>query len=86
MSAIKHRFLGLCLPPLLLSVLDATLTLNGQSPEYWSGVYTAANEASPTMNHLLQIHPLAFVAGIVVWSAAFLTVILSPARHVGPWH
>jgi hypothetical protein len=75
-SALKHRFLGLCLPPLLLCALDATLTLSGQSPEYWSGIYTAVNEASPTMNHLLRFHPAAFVAGIFLWSAVFISVVL----------
>jgi hypothetical protein len=75
MNAIKHRFVGLCLPPLLLCLLDASLTLMGQSPEYWSGNYAAVNEASPTMNHLLQMHPLVFVAGLLIWTAVFVSVL-----------
>jgi hypothetical protein len=76
LSAHKNRLVGLCLPPLALTVLDGALTLWGQSPEYWSGVYQATNEASPTMHQLLQHHPLAFVAGLALWSAAFISIIL----------
>ena len=31
---------------------------------------------SPSFNHLLQIHPVAFAAGIFVWMGVFVSVIL----------
>ncbi len=73
---VKRRLLGLCLPPLLFWALDNTLTLIGQSADYWAGNYSAANEASPTFNQLLKIHPIAFVLGDIAWAAVFVGIIL----------
>jgi hypothetical protein len=60
----------------LLCALDGTLTLVGQSAEYWAGHYAQVNEGSPTFNHLLQFHPAAFAAGLLGWAAIFVVVIL----------
>ena len=62
-SCVKQRFFGLCLPPILFAALDYSLTLFGQPVEYWSGHYNQTNEASPFLDYLLRIHPLAYVAG-----------------------
>ena len=62
-QTIRGRLLGLCVPPVLLSFVDGGLTLAGQSADYWDGYYGAVNEMSPTFNHPLAHHPLAFVAG-----------------------
>jgi hypothetical protein len=64
------------LPPLLFCGLDLSLTLLGQPPEYWAGDYRLVNEASPTFHDLLAYHPLAFLAGEVVWVALFTGLIL----------
>ncbi len=76
MRATRDRFVGLCLPPIAFAILDATLTLYGQSSDYWSGRYAAVNEASPTFHQLLAIHPVVFVAGFAVWMAIFVGFIL----------
>lgn len=76
MTGVRQRFIGLCVPPLLFSLLDAALTLAGQSEAYWSGVYSQVNEGSPTFHQLLAVHPLAFVGGIFVWIAIFCCVLL----------
>ncbi|OWK36679.1 hypothetical protein [Fimbriiglobus ruber] len=76
MEGVRQRFLGLCLPPIAFSVLDGSLTLAGQTAEYWGGAYTQANEASPTFHYLLAAHPLAFVGGHLVWVAVFVGIIL----------
>jgi hypothetical protein len=76
MNGVRQRFLGLCLPPMAFCLLDATLTLAGQSAAYWDGAYGQVNEASPTFNHLLALHPLAFVAGILAWMAVFVGILL----------
>jgi hypothetical protein len=76
MSGVRQRFVGLCLPPLAFSVLDNALTLAGQSAEYWGGAYDRVNEASPTFQHLLASHPLAFVGGVLVWMTVFVGIIL----------
>jgi hypothetical protein len=76
MNSPSRRLLGLCLPAILACSLDNTLTLIGQSPAYWAGNCAAANEASPTFNQLLQIHPAAFAAGAIVWIALFTGILL----------
>ncbi|HEY5883913.1 MAG TPA: hypothetical protein VIT88_04460 [Pyrinomonadaceae bacterium] len=54
---------------------DATLTLLLQSQYYWSGHYEAASEAEVIGAMTMRLHPLAFVAWIVVW-ASILGVII----------
>ena len=76
MTGVRRRLLGLCLPPLVFCAFDAGITLYGQSAAYWEGFYSCVREGSPTPNHLLQIHPTAFVAGILAWMALFVIVIL----------
>ena len=75
-SGLRQRFLGLCLPPLVFCALDATLTLIGQSAEYWQGQRAAVNELSPTFNYLLTTHPAAFAAGMAGWAAIFVMALL----------
>ena len=75
-SGLRQRFLGLCLPPLVFCASDATLTLIGQSAQYWQGQRTSVNELSPTFNYLLTVHPAAFAAGMAGWAAIFVIVLL----------
>lgn len=76
MNSPSRRLLGLCLPAILACALDDSLTLVGQSSAYWEGNYATANEASPTFNQLLRIHPAAFAGGGIVWAAMFTGVLL----------
>lgn len=76
MPRFQRRLLGLCIPPLALATLDGALTLAGQSAEYWAGNYGRVNELSPTFNHLLSCHPLAFAAGLLAWMLVFCGMIL----------
>lgn len=71
-----HRFLGLCLPPILYCLIDDGLTLIGQPAEYWAGDYSRVNEGSPTFHYLLSIHPMAFVAGAFLWICLFVAILL----------
>jgi len=73
---VRQRFLGLCLPPLAFSLVDCIITLVGQSTAYWQGKYELANETSPTLHHLLVLHPAAFIAGLLVWWCIFVGIIL----------
>jgi hypothetical protein len=75
-NCVGRRLLGLCLPPLLFCALDCSLTLAGQSEEYWAGNYQRVNEMSPTFKHLLEVHPVAFALGNSAWAASFVGVIL----------
>lgn len=74
-AGFRRRFLGLCVPPLVLGSVDGSLTLVGQSSFYWEN-HLAINEANPIFAGLLQIHPVAFLAGAGAWLAMLCTMIL----------
>src|SRR5260370_4038497 len=76
MSGLRHRFLGLCLPPIVFCVLDFTLTLIFQPADYWQGDRTRIIEGSPTFHYLLSIYPAAFVVGVLVWIGIFVGLLL----------
>jgi hypothetical protein len=72
----------LCVGPVLLCLLDAGLTLQGQSAAYWAGSYDQARELNPLGRWPLQTHPLLFAAAVLCWVAVFCTAIfLLPARR-----
>jgi hypothetical protein len=62
-------------------MLDQSITLFGQAPDYWKGDYSLANEGNPWFNWLLRQHPLAFEAGISAWVGVFSVVILALPRR-----
>src|SRR5262249_34798100 len=64
-QSMKRR-MWLCGPAVLFCLLDATLTLAGQDPEYWNGARTQGNEANPVGRGLLKWHERAFVGGIAL--------------------
>lgn len=85
MSGIKHRFLGLCLPPILCGTLDATLTLCGQSPAYWAGDYQQVNEMGGFLCQLLKIHPMAFIAFQCLQFVILSSFILLVTDSIALW-
>ena len=74
-AGFKRRLLGLCAPPFVLGLIDGSLTLVGQSSFYWAN-YQAVNEANPVFSSLLQVHPLVFLAGVVVWQLMLCAMLL----------
>lgn len=76
-----YQRLWLSLPPGLLCLADAALTLRGQPLSYWTGGFSDVLELNPLGYVLLVFHPLAFVAGVAVYMAILLAAILRlPAR------
>jgi len=81
----------------LCLAVDVTLTLAGQSEEYWNGDYTAATEANPFAHPILVIGPWIFallaigwsalLAGLAVWiphrALAWIVVVLTVAHAIG---
>lgn len=74
--AFWGRRLGMVLPFLLAFLLDWSLTLYGQTAEYWAGNYACANETSPFFRGLFMIHPLAAIAGQLVWVGLILELLV----------
>lgn len=65
----------LLVAPFAALTSDAALTLLMQSQDYWSGHYEFASEAEVIGAMTLRLHPLAFVAWIVVWASILALVI-----------
>jgi hypothetical protein len=76
MADWKRRVLGMGVPCLLAFLLDSSLTLHGQPAEYWAGNYTHTTEGAPFMRRLYMIHPLAAVAGYLVWAGLMFGLLV----------
>ena len=76
MWKLRRRLIGLCLVPVLLAVLDGSVTLIGQPAAYWAGDYSQVREGTPGFRVLLTYGPTAYVAGFAVWVLAFVGMIL----------
>ena len=73
-NAVTRRGRLLVAPYAALTA-DAALTLLMQSQDYWYGRYEAASEAEVIGAMTLRLHPLAFVAWILVWASILALVI-----------
>lgn len=72
---MKIRRFGLCATPLLLFVVDISLTLYGQPTAYWAGDYGAAREGSPEVRRVMQIHPTLLFVMIAVWMSVIVLLV-----------
>ena len=72
----KSNQLPMCFGPVVACLCDLTVTLAGQSKEYWSGNWSAVTEGNPIPHWLLTQYPLALCGGIACWIAIFCTAIL----------
>jgi len=79
---VDKKKLFLCVPPTVWCLVDQTITLVGQSPVYWKGDYSVANEVNPLYCWLLKQHPLAFEAGIAAWILLFCCAIYFLPRRI----
>ena len=71
----------LWLPPVAFALLDWAAMLVAQPPDYWQGHYGFAQAPHPLAVWLLEWHPLAFVAGGLVWIVLIVVAIgLLPRR------
>lgn len=73
--SMVNRRLGLCIAPLLLFLVDISLTLWGQPADYWTGNYAAAREGSPEVRRVMQIHPALLFAMIAVWMGVIVLLV-----------
>ncbi len=65
----------MCAGPVVMVVADAALTLVGQAPEYWLDGYSAVREDNAIGHWLLELHPVAFLLGVVLWTVLFAAAI-----------
>lgn len=75
----------LAVPAVAAFGVDVTLTLLGQSPQYWNGEYFAANEGAPVGLFLLRMHPTAFLFGAWAYAAGVSTLIRYLPHALALW-
>ena len=81
LNRMKWKNAWLCLGPLLVYVLDVTLTLIGQPEAYWAGNLDQAKEGNLFPRWMMHQHPWLFPLVALVWLPTFCTAILwLPAR------
>jgi hypothetical protein len=93
MASWQRRLLGLGLPCLLTWMLDVSLTLHGQPPEYWAGDYARTTEGASFYRRMYALHPVAgvggqlafigLVAGLLILLPEVLAVVLALAVIFG---
>ena len=69
----------------LAGFLDVTLTLIGQSPQYWAGDYSKAREGNPLAEPLLTWNPWAFAAAASAWVVALVVVLHFWKHRFAEW-
>jgi hypothetical protein len=74
-NPLKGR-LWLCIPIIITDLLDATVTMLGQPPEYWKGSYNLVSEFNPFARWLLTIHPIGIAIYTILDIAAISTLII----------
>ena len=67
---MRWHHLILAIAPAFACVIDASLTLHGQSADYWAGDTTVVNEMSPEPRKLLMISPWLFMLVVAGWIGA----------------
>ncbi len=80
MNRLTKR-LWLCICPVAVCVLDQVITLWRQPPGYLQGDYALAKEASPPFKWLLQVHPMAYVAGAAVGLGLYVAILMLTPRR-----
>ena len=75
---MRNRFhkLWLCVPFVVICLVDASITLHGQDLQYWSGNTSTPNEVFPLFAKALHRSPFVFVAAIAAWIIVFSVAIL----------
>jgi hypothetical protein len=63
-------------PPLFSFNLDVTLTMTGQSADYWQGNYRDVLEWNPVTYQLLAWHPLVALSAGLLWAIVFSAIII----------
>ena len=66
----------LCIGPAVLCVIDVAVTLAYQPSRYWQEGYQFAHDANPLARWLLEVHPLVFLGGNLLWILAFSAAML----------
>lgn len=75
-ASFSTNRLWLCLPPLVAFVFDVSMTLNGQTVEYWDGDYGKVIEANPLAWLILREGPWHFLGFCVIWGILFCAILV----------
>ena len=77
---MRWHHLILLLAPSIACVVDASLTLYGQSDKYWEGDRSDVRELSPEPRRLLAVSPWLFAGVVIGWVAAIGFMLIVSGR------
>jgi hypothetical protein len=91
MGRIQQLYCGISLSlvarvlvlPITLSVIDFSVTLHFQPPEYWIGDRTALIEFNPIARWVLMIHPLLIIPAMMTWYTLMFPLIFKMPASFG---
>ena len=75
---MKKNKMRSLIPAYIASIIDITITITHQAPEYWQGDLTKANEGNPIGGTLMAID----VSGIFIISGIWLLIIGPLGYHL----
>ena len=80
-----RKRLGLLIPFWLLYLGDVTLTLCGQSADYWNGEYASVVEYNPLAHRFLAGGPAEFLAFAAIWILCQSALFLCWRHPISTW-
>ena len=75
----------LCLPPVVLVLIDHLLTVFHQPAEYWQGDRGHTFEQNDIVNLAMNAHPMLFLLIPLVWMSLFTLLIVKLPRTLSVW-
>lgn len=69
--------------PIILSVIDFSMTLLFQPTEYWEGDRTVLIEGNPIARLVLMLHPFLIVPAIAAWYVLMFPLIFQTPARIG---
>ena len=73
---MRRQRLWLCLPPLVLCVIDSVITALHQPPSYWQGYLERAREANPLVEWAMHQHQFGLPLITFAWILLFSTLLV----------
>jgi hypothetical protein len=81
----RFKRLWSIVPVWLCLSVDVSLTLGGQSEEYWAGDYAAAAEANPFAHPLVAAGPWVFGLLAGGWAILLCILVLATSSRIIAW-
>ena len=83
--SLDRRRIWWIVPAWITFGVDAILTLQGQSSDYWAGHFDEANEFNPLAHVLLTINPWLFLGLAILWGVSLGLIVMIWKHRGAEW-